>query len=273
MATTTPQLVPAAPRTPRLSRRRVVGAVVIVALIAAHVIAWRETDFSLRALVDGFSGIVDFLGEATPPDLNWDEVLRPSLEAALVTLWTALLGTTFSIPAALALAVLGARNTTPNVAVYQAARSLLSFLRAVPDIVFALIFVTAVGLGPFPGVLAILVHNVGVMGKLWAESIEAIDYGPVDAMRVGGASRTQVVSHAVVPAVTPQFVGLLLYRFDVNVRSSLVLGLVGAGGIGFLINESIKLFRFDEMLTHILVVLALVVIVDNVSALIRKRIQ
>ena len=97
------------------------------------------------------------------------------------------------------------------------------------------------------------------MGKLWAESIEAIDYGPVDAMRVGGASRTQVVSHAVVPAVTPQFVGLLLYRFDVNVRSSLVLGLVGAGGIGFLINESIKLFRFDEMLTHILVVLVLVV--------------
>ena len=92
-------------------------------------------------------------------------------------------------------------------------------------------------------------------------------------MRVGGASRTQVVAHAVVPAVTPQFVGLLLYRFDVNVRSSLVLGLVGAGGIGFLINESIKLFRFDEMLTNILLVLALVVVVDSVSALIRKRIQ
>ena len=120
---------------------------------------------------------------------------------------------------------------------------------------------------------AILLQNVGVMGKLWAESIEAIDYGPVDAMRVGGASRTQVVSHAVVPAVTPQFVGLLLYRFDVNVRSSLVLGLVGAGGIGFLINESIKLFRFDEMLTHIIVVLVLVVVVDNFSALVRKRIQ
>lgn len=128
-----------------------------------------------------------------------------------MTLWTTLLGTTFSIPASLALAVLAARNTTPNAGVYQVARSILSFLRAVPDIVFALVFVTAVG--------------------------------------------------------------LLLYRFDVNVRSSLVLGLVGAGGIGFLINESIKLFRFDEMLTHILVVLALVLVVDNVSALVRKRIQ
>lgn len=273
MATVTPDLVPAVPRTPRFSRRRAIGLVVIGLVIAAHVIAWRETEFSLGALAEGYGGMVDFIAEATPPDLTWDTVLRPSLEAALVTLWTALLGTTFSIPASLGLAVLAARNTTPNAGVYQFVRSILSFLRAVPDIVFALIFVTAVGLGPFPGVLAILFHNVGVMGKLWAESIEAVDYGPVDAMRVGGASRTQVVSHAVVPAVTPQFVGLLLYRFDVNVRSSLVLGLVGAGGIGFLINESIKLFRFDEMLTHIIVVLALVVVVDNLSALVRKRIQ
>jgi len=273
MATTTPDLVPTVPQAPRFSRRRAIAVAAGALLIAAHVLAWRETEFSLGALADGYGGMVDFLQEAIPPDLNWETVLRPSLEAALVTLWTALLGTTFSIPASLALAVLAARNTTPNAGVYQIARSILSFLRAVPDIVFALVFVTAVGLGPFPGVLAILLHNVGVMGKLWAESIEAIDYGPVDAMRVGGASRTQVVSHAVVPAVTPQFVGLLLYRFDVNVRSSLVLGLVGAGGIGFLINESIKLFRFDEMLTHILVVLALVVVVDNVSALVRKRIQ
>lgn len=126
-----------------------------------------------------------------------------------------------------------------------------------------MIFVTAVGLGPFPGALAILVHNVGVMGKLWAESIEATDYGPVDAMRVGGASRTQVVSHAVVPGRHAAVRRPAAAPFDVNVRSSLVLGLVGAGGISFLINESIKLFRFDEMLTYILLVLALVVIVDK----------
>jgi len=198
--------------------------------------------------------------------------VRPGIDASLVTLYTAILGTTFSVPVALALAVLAARTTTPGTAVYQASRSVLSFLRAVPDVVFALIFVTAVGLGPFPGVLALVFHNVGVMGKLWAEAIEEIDYGPVDALRVGGAGGAQVVANAVVPAVFPQFVGLFLYRFDVNVRSSLVLGLVGAGGIGFLINESIKLFRFDEMLTYILIVLVMVVVVDNLSAAIRRRI-
>jgi phosphonate transport system permease protein len=156
--------------------------------------------------------------------------------------------------------------------VYQAARSLLSFLRAVPDVVFALVFVTAVGLGPFPGVLALVCHNTGVMGKLWAEAIEDADPGPAQALRTAGAGRVQVAAHALLPTVTPQLVGLLLYRFDVNVRSSLVLGLVGAGGIGFLINQSIKLFRFDQMLTHILVVLVLIVAVDQLSAAVRRRI-
>lgn len=265
--------LPAPPRIRPFSRATLLGAVLIAALVAAHVVAWRETEFSLGALANGYAGMVDFLGEAVPPDLDWSSVLRPSLEAALVTLWTALLGTTFSIPCALVFAVLAARPTTPNALVFQAARSVLSFLRAVPDIVFALIFVTAVGLGPFPGVLALIFHNTGVMGKLWAEAIEELDTGPVDALRVAGARRVQVVANAVVPAATPNFVGLLLYRFDVNVRSSLVLGLVGAGGIGFLINESIKLFRFDETMTHIIVVLALVLIVDNVSSAVRRRIS
>lgn len=188
----------------------------------------------------------------------------------MVTLWIGLLGTTVSIPFALGLAVLGARNTTPNAIVYQVARSILSFFRAVPDVVFALIFVTAVGLGPFAGVLALICHNTGVMGKLWSEAME-IDQGPVDALRTNGAGRVQVVSHAVLPAVVPQFVGLMLYRFDVNVRSSLVLGLVGAGGVGFLINKSIKTFQFDEMLTYILIVLVLIVAVDLASAAIRRR--
>ncbi|WP_306325690.1 PhnE/PtxC family ABC transporter permease, partial [Streptomyces venezuelae] len=140
-----------------------------------------------------------------------------------------------------------------------------------PDVVFALIFVTAVGLGPFPGVLALVVHNVGVMGKLWAEALEDADPGPSRALRSAGASRIQVALHALLPTVTPRLAGLLLYRLDVNVRASLILGLVGAGGIGFLINQSIKLFRFDEMLTHILVVLVLIIAVDQLSAAVRRR--
>jgi phosphonate transport system permease protein len=245
---------------------------VLTGLVVLHVLAWRGTEFSPATLVQGWQGMAGFLGDALPPDLSWAEVLRPGIEAALVTLYIGLLGTTFSVPFAFVLAVLGARTTTPNPWVYQAARSLLSFLRAVPDVVFALIFVTAVGLGPFAGVLALIFHNTGVMGKLWSEAMEEVDLGPRDALRTNGAGGVQVVAHAVLPAVVPQFVGLLLYRFDVNVRSSLVLGLVGAGGIGFLINQSIKLFRFDQMVTYILLVLVLVVGVDLLSSWIRRRI-
>jgi len=266
-----PSLTPP-PRLRVRSRGFAVSALVVVAFVVVFVLGWRATEMSGSALVSGWHGMVDFFEQAWPPDLDWNEVVKPALDASRITLYIAFMGTVLSIPGALLLAVLGARTTSPNVVVYQAARSLMSFLRAVPEVVFALIFVTAVGLGPFPGVLALLFHNIGVMGKLWSEAIETVDDGPVDALRVAGADRGQVVAHAVMPAVAPQFVGLLLYRFDVNVRASLVLGLVGAGGIGFLINQSIKLFQFDVMLTQILIVLALVVIVDNVSALLRRRV-
>ncbi|GLY52026.1 ABC transporter permease subunit [Lentzea sp. NBRC 102530] len=196
-------------------------------------------------------------------------MLGKSSEAAVITLHIGLPGTTFSIPFALALALLASRATTSAAWAQQSARAALSFLRAVPDVVFALIFVTAVGLGPFAGVPALVFHNTGVMGRLWAEAMDESDRGPRDAVRVTGASGPQVALHAVLPTVLPSPAGLLLYRLDVNVRSSLVLGPVGAGGIGFLVNQSIKLVRFDEMVTHILVVL--VVVVDQASALVRKR--
>ncbi|GAB2836805.1 phosphonate ABC transporter, permease protein PhnE [Actinocorallia aurea] len=245
---------------------------VAAVLVVLHVLAWRGTGFSLTALVEGWRGMASFVSDALPPDFDWATVLKKSLDGAAVTLWIGLLGTTLSIPFTLVLALLASRVTSYGTASYQAARSVLSFLRSVPDVVFALIFVTAVGLGPFAGVLALIAHNTGVMGKLWAEAMEESDAGPREAMRVLGATRLQTALHAVLPTVLPQLVGLLLYRFDVNVRASLVLGLVGAGGIGFLINQSIKLFRFDEMATHILVVLVLVIAVDQLSALVRKRI-
>ncbi|GAA5173401.1 phosphonate ABC transporter, permease protein PhnE [Pseudonocardia eucalypti] len=261
--------LPVPPKT-RRPRTVAIGWVIAAGLLVVHVIAWRATDVSFTALVEGWRGMADFLAEAIPPDLSW-KVLGPSLSGAAVTLWIGLLGTTLSVPASLALALLAARDTAPAGWVYQSARGLLSFLRAVPDVVFALIFVTAVGLGPFPGVLALICHNVGVMGKLWAEALEDADPGPALALRTAGAGRLQIAAHALLPMVTPRLAGLLLYRFDVNVRSSLVLGLVGAGGIGFLINQSIQLFQFDEMLTHILVVLVLIVAVDRLSALVRHR--
>lgn len=260
------------PSKPRRPRTLIAGTVITTAVAAAHVIAWNATEVSFGALAEGWRGMADFLAEAIPPSLTWD-VLEPSLSGAAVTLWIGLLGTTLSVPFSLVLALLAARGTAPSPWAYQTARSVLSFLRAVPDVVFALIFVTAVGLGPFPGVLALVCHNVGVMGKLWAEALEDADPGPSQALRSAGAGRIQTAAHALLPTVTPQLVGLLMYRFDVNVRSSLVLGLVGAGGIGFLINQSIRLFKFDEMLTHILVVVVLIVAVDRLSAAVRRRLS
>ena len=260
------------PRDPRVGYRAGSWAVILGVLVVLHVLALNATDFRLEALVNGASGMGRFISEAFPPDLSPD-IVKKGVEGALITLWIGLLGTTLSIPFALLLAVFGARTTTPNAFVYQVSRGILSFFRAVPDIVFALIFVTAVGLGPFAGVLALILHNTGVMGKLWSEAMEDIDPGPEQALRTAGASRWQVVANATIPSVLPQLTGLLLYRFDVNVRSSLVLGLVGAGGIGLLINKSIKTFQFDEMLTYLIIILIVIVIVDLASGWIRKKLQ
>lgn len=260
------------PSDPKTAYRAGSWAVIATVLVVLHLLAFRATDFRPEALVTGARGMANFLGEAFPPDLSPD-ILQKGIEGALVTLWIGLLGTTVSVPFALLLAVLGARTTTPHPIVYQAARGILSFFRAVPDIVFALIFVTAVGLGPFAGVLALICHNTGVMGKLWSEAMEDIDPGPEQALRTAGASRWQVVANATIPSVLPQLTGLLLYRFDVNVRSSLVLGLVGAGGIGLLINKAIKTFQFDEMLTYLIIILLVIVAVDLASAWIRKKLQ
>ena len=260
------------PKDPRVPYRAGSWAAIVAVLVVLHMMAFAATDFKPEKLVTGATGMMNFVSEAFPPDLS-PKVLQQGLTGALTTLWIGLLGTTVSVPFALLLAVLGARTTSPNKLVYQVARGILSFFRAVPDIVFALIFVTAVGLGPFAGVLALICHNTGVMGKLWSEAMEDIDPGPEQALRTAGASRWQIVSNATIPTVLPQLMGLLLYRFDVNVRSSLVLGLVGAGGIGLLINKAIKTFQFDEMLTYLIIILVVIVAVDLASAWIRKRLQ
>jgi phosphonate transport system permease protein len=260
------------PPAPARRRPGVTAALVTGGILVVHVMALRDTDFSLQTLIQGWHGVVDFLQQALPPDLSWLLIIRPGLHAALVTLYIGLLGTTLSVPLAVVLAFLGSRAITPGPWVYQASRSLMSALRSIPEVVYALIFVTAVGLGPFAGVLALVVHNTGVMGKLWSEAMDEVDRGPMNALQTNGATGIQVVLHAVVPAVVPQFIGLLLYRFDVNVRASLVLGLVGAGGIGFLIDQAVNLFRFDQMVTYIIMVLILIIAVDQLSAAVRRRI-
>ncbi len=223
-----------------------------------------------QELITGVGGMADIFRRAVPPD---GSVVQTSIGAAVETFDIALVGTAVAVLLSLPLAVLAARNASPSPALYQVARGVIAVTRAVPDLIWALFFVTAVGLGPFPGVLAQSVHSIGMLGRLFAETIEDMDMGPVEALTVTGASRSQIVTHAILPGILPSLIGIALYRLDENVRSSLVLGFVGAGGIGFLILTYMNLFQYRKVATLLVMTYVLVVVVERVSAAIRRRVQ
>jgi phosphonate transport system permease protein len=141
----------------------------------------------------------------------------------------------------------------------------------VPDLVWALLFVTAVGLGPFPGALALSVHSIGMLGRLFAEVIEQMDMAPVEALALTGARRLQIFTHGVVPSVLPSLLGIGLYRLDENIRSSLVLGFVGAGGIGFQLLTAMNLFQYQEVSLLLIIIFIVVIAAERFSAVLRAR--
>ncbi|SMF77598.1 phosphonate transport system permease protein [Tistlia consotensis] len=237
------------------------GALVVQTLI---VVEARPQD-----LITGVSGMADLLARATPPD--WSR-LPDALWPALETVDIAIFGTVFAVLLAAPLAILAAANVTPARPFYYLARGIIALTRAVPDLVWALLFVTAVGLGPFPGALALAVHSVGMLGRLFAEVVEDMDMGPVEALTTTGASRLQVFTHAVLPGVLPSLLGISLYRFDENLRSSLVLGFVGAGGIGFQLLTAMNLFQYRTVSLLLIIVFVLVMSAERISALLRARV-
>jgi phosphonate transport system permease protein len=222
-----------------------------------------------QEFITGFHGMVDILRRASPPDVSQLHVM---VWPALETVDIALFGTVAGIVMALPLAVLGARNVTPALPLYYLARGMIAFCRAVPDLVWALLFVTAVGLGPFPGGCAIAVHSIGMLGRLFSEVIEDMDMGPVEALTLTGANRLQVFTHAVVPSVAPSLLGIGLYRFDENLRSSLVLGFVGAGGLGFQLLTAMNLFQYRTVSLLLIITFVLVMCAERLSAALRRRV-
>jgi phosphonate transport system permease protein len=238
-------------------------ALVLIVVQSAIVVHARPQD-----LVTGVFGMADIIRRATPPDFaNLDLVWWPTLE----TIDIAIFGTLGGVVLALPLAILAAVNVTPSRALYYAARGVIGFARAVPDLVWALLFVTAVGLGPFPGALALSVHSIGMLGRLFAETIEHMDMGPIDALTLTGARRMQVFTHGVIPSILPSLTGIALYRFDENIRSSLVLGFVGAGGIGFELLSAMSLFQYRLVSLYLIVTFVLVIAAERLSALVRAR--
>ncbi|MBM3950058.1 MAG: phosphonate ABC transporter, permease protein PhnE [Rhodospirillales bacterium] len=257
-------------RTPaeRLRQTVTVGGGVLVALVVLYVSA-RDTDLSLGEFVRGLPAIASYVGRMFPPDWAFTpRIVQPTIETIEIAIWGTVLGIVLAIP----LGLMAARNISPHVVVYGSARFILNALRGVSELVFALIFVSAVGLGPFPGILALALHNAGMLGKFYAEAIEAVDHGPVEAMQSTGAGWSQTVAYAIVPQILPHFITYNLYRFEVSIRSATVLGLVGAGGIGFHLISSIRLFDYQTTAMVLIVIIALVILTDWAGNKIRARI-
>ncbi|MBA2349604.1 MAG: phosphonate ABC transporter, permease protein PhnE [Solirubrobacterales bacterium] len=225
----------------------------------------------------------DFLGGFTSPDLSGAhlaEVSSAMLSTLQISLVALVIGVLIAIPLTpFATSTLMASTRTPGLSLarralagvpYAVARNLLNLMRAIPDLIWALIFVTAVGLGPFAGALAIGVHSGGLLGKLWAEQIEAVEEGPLDAVRLLGVGRFGLIALVLWPLARRNVLSLTLYQWECNLRAATIVGFVGAGGIGQQLDVSIRLFQYPQTATLILALLVMVVAADALSALVRR---
>jgi phosphonate transport system permease protein len=225
-----------------------------------------DTEVSVLKLQRGLPWMADFIVRMLPPDFS---VLKSALKGALQTLEIAVVGTSLAALLALPLGFLSARNIAPP-AVFYGVRGILNLFRSIDTMVYALFFVAAVGLGPFPGVMAVLVYTVMSLAKLYSEAIEGIDSGPVEAMTATGATRLQILRYGVIPQIIPLFISYILYRLETNIRAAAILGFVGAGGIGFYIQTYLRMMNYRAAACVLLILIVMVMAVDFASSQIRK---
>jgi phosphonate transport system permease protein len=245
---------------------RKVGVVALVLAACAASLAVAGF-FDLQRFAEGGPALLQLASEMVPPDFGrWRQWLVPLRDTLAMSVAGTALAVAFSLP----LAVLAAPNTTPNPWLGQVVRTLLAALRSVPELIMGVVFVAAVGFGALPGVLALGLHSVGMVAKFYAEAIEHVDPKPLEAARAAGAGRLQVVLHAVLPQVLPQLADITIYRWEYHFRASTVLGIVGAGGIGFELMAALRLIRYDQVAAILLVILACVLVVDGLGARLRK---
>src|SRR5215813_1248864 len=254
------------PRPPLLRRVRNWSVWLAVAVLLAW--SWSPVEmYKIVGLVTDWRNMADFASGFMRPNLrDWAAYALQMVETVQIALWGTALAVFFGIP----FAILSSANVSPQWIV-QPVRRLMDAFRAINEIVFALLFVVAVGLGPLAGVLALAIHNIGIIAKLFSEAVEAIDPRPVEGIRATGASRLQEVIFGVVPQVVPLWTSFTLYRLDTNVRSATVLGIVGAGGIGVSLYENVRGFQYAETATIVIIVVITVMLIDVLSARIRKH--
>jgi phosphonate transport system permease protein len=201
---------------------------------------------------------------------NWG-FLPETLDALIETFQMALLASVIGCGLALPISFLVSRVTSPGAIVFNIGRGVLSVIRAIPDILYALIFVAATGVGPLPGILALLFFNVGVTVKLLSETVDGVDQGPIEAGRASGATRTQTVRWGVLPQVLPNYVAYSLYVFELNIRASTVLGIVGAGGVGRILYREYSFFHWSNVSVIIVELFVVVFFIELVSIWLRRR--
>ncbi len=235
-------------------------------LILMLVASWNGADMRPMDLWRDSDNMKSYATEFFPPSFNhW----KFYVEEMLVTLEIALWGTFLAVLTAVPFGLLASSNIVPWW-IHQPVRRLMDSFRAINEMVFAMLFVVAVGLGPFAGVLALWIHTTGILAKLFSEAVEAIDHQPIEGIRSTGAGALHEIIYGVIPQVMPLWISFTLYRFESNVRSATVVGMVGAGGIGVLLWEIIRSFQYKETSAVMIIVVITVSVIDIVSSKIRK---
>jgi phosphonate transport system permease protein len=228
---------------------------------------WVGAEIKPLELLNSRENIATLASDFLAPDFeDWRLYLHDMAVTMDIAVWGTLLSIIFAVP----LGFLCSGNVAPPWITFPT-RRLMDALRAINEFVFALLFVAAVGLGPFAGMLAIFVHTTGVLAKLFSEAVEAIDPRPVEGIRATGASKIEEIVYGVVPQVIPLWVSFSLYRFETNVRSATVIGIVGGGGIGFILNESIRGFYYAKASAIMIIIILSVSALDIISGFIRRR--
>ncbi len=249
-------------------RRTLLQALAWGMFAALLVWSWRGAEMRPMALVRDAGNMWQFARDFFPPNFHdWPTYLQEMVVTVQIAIW----GTILAIVAAVPLGLLSSENVVPPW-VYQPVRRLMDAARAINEMVFAMLFVVAVGLGPFAGVLAIFVHTTGILAKLFSEAVEAIDPHPVEGIRATGANAMEEIVYGIIPQVLPLWISYSLYRFESNVRSATVVGMVGAGGIGVVLWEIIRGFYYAETCAVMILVVGTVSVLDMISAQIRKRV-
>jgi len=255
----------------RFDRRRRIGRFLAVLAVAVVVVAsWQFMDIGVVDPDTVPREIADLLTRMYPPDVAYTpQIIGPLIE----TIHIAALGTVGALVLSIPVALLAAENTTPNAATFWLGKLIVTVSRSVNTIIWALIFVVAFGSGPLAGAVAIAFRSVGFLGKLLGEEIEEIDFGQLEAVRATGASSLQLLLYGILPQVKPALIGLVIYRWDINIRDSTVLGFVGAGGIGVQLFQSVNAFAWQSTAMILLIILGVVVVTEGLSAYTRGLVR